>query len=146
MTAHIAQASGTWTVRQIARSCAAAAMVAAVGGVASEPPAAVFRDVPLAPANALVEAEHVVRQRSAAVDIEQFGEVRRRVRQGLPTGMALNLWEDAEFEALIDRTQRTSAGYSLSGPLAGVRHGATTLVVNGDVVAGTVWTPTTSVR
>jgi len=119
-----------------------AAAGAAVGGVASEHAPSVFHDVPSVPPNALVEAEHAIRQRVAGVDLERFGEIRRRVLDGVPAGMALNLWEGAEFEALISRTERTSAGYTLSGRLAGVRHGAATLVVNGDVVAGTVWTPT----
>lgn len=121
--------------------CLAAVIAAAVGGMAGERAVPVFRDVRAPPSNALVEAEHVARQRLAAVDLGQFGEIHRRVRQGAPAGLTLNLWEDAEFHALIDRTQRTSAGYSLSGRLAGVRHGAATLVVNGDVVVGTVWTP-----
>ena len=121
--------------------CLAVSVAVAVGGMASERAEPVFRDLRPSPSNALVEVEHVTRQRLAAVDLGQFGEIRRRVRQGAPAGLTLNLWEDAEFDALIDRTQRTSAGYSLSGRLAGVRHGAATLVVNGDVVAGTVWTP-----
>ena len=121
--------------------CVAAAVVVAVGGTASERPAPVFHELRLPPSNALVEAEHAIRQRVAGVDLERFGEIHRRVRQGVPTGMALNLWEDAAFDALIDRTRRTSAGYSLSGRLAGVAHGAATLVVNGDVLVGTVWTP-----
>ena len=53
----------------------------------------------------------------------------------------MNLWPDAQFSALFERTARTSAGYSLSGRLAGIPHGAATLVVNGDAVGGTVWTP-----
>lgn len=122
--------------------CIAAAAFAAVGGMASERSVAVFHDVPQLPSNTLAQTGHVTRQRWAGVDLEQFGEVRDRVRQGHPTGMALNLWEGAEFEVLVDRTERTSAGYSLSGRLAGVQHGATTLVVNGDVLVGTVWTPT----
>ena len=93
------------------------------------------------PSGAMTEAHHVVRQRVAGVDFQQFGEVHRRVRQGLPAGMTLNLWDDAQFDALMDRTARTSAEYSLSGRLAGVPHGTATLVVNGDVVVGTVWTP-----
>lgn len=93
------------------------------------------------PSGALTEPHHVVRQRVVGVDLQQFGEVHRRVRQGLSAGMTLNLWDDAQFDALMDRTARTSAGYSLSGRLAGVPHGTATLVVNSDLVVGTVWTP-----
>ena len=118
------------------------AAVVAVAGSAASDGAPVFRDV-LAPSAAVLDPaqDSAIRQRLAHVDLEQLGDVRRQVREGLPGRMALNLWADAEFEALIDTMARTSTGYSLSGRLAGVRNGAATLVVNGDVVVGTVWTP-----
>ena len=100
----------------------------------------VFHGAPTS-ADALTETQHVIRQRLAVADLRQFAEARRRVRQGPPARLALNLWRDAKFDALIDRTARTSAGYSLSGRLVGVPQGTATLVVNGDVLVGTVWTP-----
>ena len=56
--------------------------------------------------------------------------------------LTLNLFEDAVFTGLVARTAPTfSGGQMLSGRLAGIEMGTMTLVVNGDVVAGTVRTP-----
>ena len=56
--------------------------------------------------------------------------------------LALNLFDDVLFSATVERTARTSSGgYALSGSLDGVEFGTMTLVVNGNVVAGTVHTP-----
>ena len=122
----------------------AIALVACVGAtvtvVAAERVAPIFVDVPPA-ASVPAMAQSGLRHRAAEVDLATLGDVRQRVREGLPAQVGLNLWPDAEFDALIERTRRTSGGYSLSGRLAGIPHGATTLVVNGDVVVGTVWTP-----
>ena len=107
---------------------------------AAERLAPIFVDVGPAAAVPAV-AQSGIRQRVAEVDLEALGDVRRRVREGSPAQVGLNLWPDSQFDALIERTRRTSGGYSLSGRLAGIPHGATTLVVNGDVVVGTVWTP-----
>ena len=122
-------------------------MAGAGHALASERSVAVFDQGyrPLATFN-WNSGQPAVRQRVAKVDFERLGDIRHRVSEGHVAQMTLNLWPDAEFDALLARTARTSAGYSLSGRLAGIPNGATTLVVNGDVVAGTVWTPTTSVR
>ena len=65
-----------------------------------------------------------------------------------PAGvLRLNLFNDASFTVLVEGTAPTfSGGYSLSGRLAGVEMGTVTLVVNGDVVVGTVRTPETTYR
>ena len=61
--------------------------------------------------------------------------------------LRLNLFNDASFTVLVEGTAPTfSGGYSLSGRLAGVEMGTVTLVVNGDVVVGTVRTPETTYR
>ena len=58
-----------------------------------------------------------------------------------PAALTLNLFDDVEHEGLIDWTAPTfSGGYSISGRLADDPLGTVTLVVNGDVVAGTVRT------
>ena len=59
-----------------------------------------------------------------------------------PVGvLRLNLFDDAEFTGIVERTAPTfSGGHVLSGQLLGVDGGTLTLVVNGDVVAGTVRT------
>ena len=61
--------------------------------------------------------------------------------------LTLNLFDDTVFDGLVERSEPTfSGGYALSGRLAGVEHGAVTLVVNGGVVAGLVWTPDATYR
>ena len=61
-------------------------------------------------------------------------------RAAEPT-LVLNLFEDVAFRAHVDSEAPTfSGGYSLSGRLAGEPLGSVTLVVNGDIVAGTVRT------
>ena len=55
--------------------------------------------------------------------------------------LELNLFEDVGFKAVVLRSAPTASGYSLSGRLEGVPHGTVTLVVNGDVLIGTVRTP-----
>ena len=55
--------------------------------------------------------------------------------------LTLNLFRDVVFTGIVDSTAPTfSGGYSLSGRLAGQALGTLTLVVNGEVVAGTVRT------
>ena len=65
-----------------------------------------------------------------------------------PSGvLRLNLFEDASFTDLVETAAPTfSGGWSLSGPLADVETGTVTLVVNGEVVAGTVRTPEATYR
>ena len=60
--------------------------------------------------------------------------------------LTLNLFDDAVFDGIVERSEPTfSGGYALSGRLAG-EDGTMTLVVNGDVVAGFVWTPEATYR
>ncbi|MCY4602491.1 MAG: M12 family metallo-peptidase [Acidobacteria bacterium] len=56
--------------------------------------------------------------------------------------LTLNLLDNIIYAAIVDQTALTSAGYSLSGHLDGVPEGSMTLVVNGDIVVGTVRTAT----
>ena len=57
------------------------------------------------------------------------------------------LFDDASFTGFVQSVAPTfSGGYSLSGSLAGVEMGTMTLVVNGEVVAGTVRTPEATYR
>ena len=68
--------------------------------------------------------------------------------EALPSGvLTLNLFDDASFTGLVESVAPTfSGGYSLAGRLAGVEMGTVTLVVNGEVVAGTVRTPEATYR
>ena len=61
--------------------------------------------------------------------------------------LALNLFDDATFTGLVVQAAPTfSGGYVLSGRLAGVENGTLTLVVNGNIVAGRVWTSEATYR
>ena len=79
------------------------------------------------------------RRRLVSVDFRQLGETVGE--------LALNLFDDATFTGLVVQTAPTfSGGYVLSGRLAGVANGTMTLVVNGNIVAGRVWTPEATYR
>ena len=61
--------------------------------------------------------------------------------------LRLNLFDDAVFTGIVERTAQTfSGGHVLSGQLLGIEWGTLTLVVNGDVVAGTIRTPGATYR
>ena len=80
-----------------------------------------------------------LRRRVVSIDFGQLGVSADE--------LALNLFDDAVFTGVVERTAPTfSGGYVLSGQLDGVEMGTVTLVVNGDVVAGTVWTPEATYR
>ena len=80
--------------------------------------------------------------RLARVDRGVLETARIQARSG--TGaLRLNLFDDVALEAGVALTAPASAGYSLSGRLRGVA-GSMTLVVNRDLIAGTVRTPTTT--
>ncbi len=83
-----------------------------------------------------------LRSRSVRVDVAQLDGVRELVSRGAPGSLTLNLFEDAVHSAVIERTAPAfSGGYTLSGPIVDAEMGSVVLVVNGGVVAGSVWTP-----
>ena len=55
--------------------------------------------------------------------------------------LRLNLFDDIDFEATLERSTPTASGYTLSGPLDGVPFGRVVLVVNDGVTMGRVYTP-----
>ena len=79
--------------------------------------------------------------RTSRLDFEVLRALRQTAKLGRSSRARLDLFEGAEFDWIPRRTAATSTGYSLSGPLAGVEGGTATLVVNGDVAVGSVWTP-----
>jgi len=119
-----------------------------------------FREV--APAGAVagpdlsaVSDSITLRRRLVAIDFGQLtppadaaAAVPGGAAAAVPSGvLTLNLFDDASFTGLVQSVAPTfSGGYSLSGPLAGVEMGTMTLVVNGEVVAGTVRTPEATYR
>ena len=91
-----------------------------------------------------------LRRRLVVID---FGQLTPPMDAAAPGGagpsgvLRLNLFDDASFTGLVERMAPTfSGGYSLSGQLAGVEMGTVTLVVNGEVVAGTVRTAEATYR
>ena len=85
-------------------------------------------------------APTVLRQRFARVDHEilQAARVNAGQYDALPTVLRLNLFTDTVLDVVINRTGPTSAGYWLTGQVDGWTLGTATLVVNGEVIAGTV--------
>ena len=85
-------------------------------------------------------APTVLRQRLARVDHEilQAARVHAGRYDALPTVLRLNFFTDTVLDVVINRTGPTSAGYWLTGQVGGWTLGTATLVVNGEVIAGTV--------
>ena len=78
---------------------------------------------------------------------QRFAEIDPRALEVMPDDVAgsvvrLNLFPDAEFAAEITDRIPTSAGYALWGHLVGDEMSSVTLVVNGDIVIGSVRTST----
>ena len=80
-----------------------------------------------------------LRSRSARMDLGRLSAARRDVERGSPARLSLNLFADAEFEAVMERTAPTASGYTLTGRLAGDPLSMVVVAVNGEHMAGTVW-------
>ena len=133
-------------------------LTALAAGEAAGQPGGLFREV--APAGVVagpdlstVSDSITLRRRLVAIDFGQLSPpgasaARAAGPEAAPSGvLTLNLFEDASFTGLVESVAPTfSGGYSLAGPLAGVEMGTMTLVVNGEVVAGTVRTPEATYR
>ena len=143
--------------------CSAALAAALLAGLAAGEAAGqsggLFRAVAPAGVAAVPGAETVadsitLRRRLVAIDFGQLSPPADTAAavpgraEAAPSGvLTLNLFDDASFTGLVERVAPTfSGGYSLSGPLAGVEVGTMTLVVNGDVVAGTARTAEATYR
>ena len=82
-----------------------------------------------------------LRSRIAAIDFGQLAAARSEVAQGRPSNLRLNLFADAEFQAIFERAAPTASGHTLTGRLADDPMSTVVLTVNGDYIAGTVWSP-----
>ena len=82
-----------------------------------------------------------LRHRQMQIDFAALEEVRLALAEGDPATIGVNLFEDLRFEAVDLRSAPTATGYSLAASLRNIPHGTFTLVVNGEVVAGSVRTP-----
>ena len=81
------------------------------------------------------------RSRTVRIALDLLAAARAEVELGAATRLSLNLFDDEALSAIVERTAPTQSGYSLSGRIEGVPFGTFALVVNGDVVAGSVHTP-----
>ena len=90
----------------------------------------------------------IVRQRLVAIDFDMLAALRAVAdRQDVPPAtVRVNLFDDVEFTAIVESTQPTSSGYSLFGRTLELDLATIVLVVNGEVVAGTVRTPEATYR
>ena len=96
------------------------------------------REAP-APQGALPPLE--LRSRAAEVDLGRLEAARLDAERRRPHRLNLNLFADAEFDAVFERSAATASGYTLTGRLADEPMSTVALAVNGDWVAGTVWSP-----
>ncbi|MDE2906700.1 MAG: leucine-rich repeat protein [Acidobacteriota bacterium] len=81
-----------------------------------------------------------LRSRSVIVDFRALSAVREAVKASRPAQLRLNVFSDVDLDVQIDRTADTRYGYSVSGRIDGDPHGAVTLVVHGDILAGAIHT------
>ena len=82
-----------------------------------------------------------LRSRVAEVDLGQLESARLGIEGRRLARLGLNLFPDAAFEAVLERSAPTTSGYTLAGRLAGDPLSTVALAVNGEWVAGTVWSP-----
>ena len=80
-----------------------------------------------------------LRSRVAEIDFGQLQSAQRSVEERRPHQLNLNLFADAQFEAVFERTEPTASGYALTGRIKGEPLSMVVLAVNGEWVAGTVW-------
>ena len=86
----------------------------------------------------------VLRNRTARLDLHQLAEARRNVEAKRPASLMLNLFADAAFDTVLDRTEPTTTGYALTGRVEGEPLSMVVLVANNEMVEGTVWLPGTT--
>lgn len=89
-----------------------------------------------------------MRRRRVAIDFEMLRSARAAANRGsgpLAT-LNLNLFEDIAFTGIVEKAEPTSSGYALLGRIRGVALGTMVLVINGEVVAGTIRMPGATFR
>ncbi len=123
----------------------AAVVPDAIGGLSPEAPDSVALRGRLVTIDftQLASSNVAVAARAAGVS----AEAPRSGRPAYGELLSLNLFDDTVFTGVVERMEPTfSGGYAVSGRLASVEGGTLTLVVNGDVVAGTIRTLETTYR
>lgn len=94
-----------------------------------------------------------LRSRNVSIDHAKLAGVRAALRDGVSSirdesevSLSLNLFDDATFRAVFERTDETSSGYTLEGRLEGFAFGDVLLVVHGGIVSGSVNAPEAQFR
>ena len=162
LSKHVSRARADCASRRRSRQLAAFAVLLLSGwptGEAARQPGELFTAVSLdalaVGASPIARDTLTLRRRLVTIDLGQLAPAADAATLGGAAGtgiaprgvLTLNLFEDAVFTGLVERTAPTfSGGQSLSGRLAGIEMGTMTLVVNGEVVAGTVRTPEATYR
>ncbi len=82
-----------------------------------------------------------LRSRVAEIDLGRLEAARLGAEGRGAARLRLNLFADAEFEAVFERSAPTASGYALTGRIEGEPLSTVVLAVNGEWVAGTVWSP-----
>ena len=108
---------------------------AAVGSEGSDGLFAEARSA-LAPRPILGREAATLRSRIVQVDLKQLASARKGGK-----ALELNLFDDAVFEARIERVRPTRSGYFLSGTVQGVDRSEARLLVNGPLIVGEINTP-----
>jgi hypothetical protein len=121
--------------RAVSRSVVAVlvALIAGAAPAARQPEPGLFVSAPAQAASTPADAS-VVRQRAVTIDAARLDAAT----------VVLNLFDDAEFTAVLDRRERTSTGYVLGGRLRNIENSAVTLAVTADVMAGSITMPDAS--
>ena len=137
---------GEAAMRSVKLSLLVGALFVAGGANAATPEGLFSQVVGARPADG--DARRLLRaqQRVVRVDGAQLDDARRLVQQRGAAPVLFNLLDDAVFHVVFERTEPTASGYSLAGRIVDVPGGRVVLVVNGDVLAGRVWTPQASYR
>lgn len=83
----------------------------------------------------------VARRRLIHVDLDALAAARQELLAPDGDTTTLNLFDDAVFDVVFEKSIPTASGYALQGRLLGVESGSATFVVRGQNVTGTVTTP-----
>ncbi len=90
--------------------------------------------------------DYIIRSQQVQIKFEQIDVLNEAINKSRPASLLFNLFDDANFVISIDkRIESSLTGYTLFGRLEN-QLGQMTLVVNGDIVAGTLQTPNATYR
>lgn len=78
------------------------------------------------------DPSEIVRSRVAALDFGQLDEARSAAAVGRAVRLNLNLFVDAQFEAVFERSAPTAFGYALTGRIEGEPLSTVVLAVHGE--------------